>query len=199
MTKQPHPISLPRSLSWLDGPLPSPPSPRPPSGWTGLEQVLPALVNLFCQSDRDSALEFGCEYGYSTSVLAQLFSHVTTVDWFLGDEHSGQREDYSAIARANLAHHRNVEVVQSSYQDWLARPSASDPALRYSLVHIDVVHTYEATYELGRWATDHAKVVLFHDTHFIWPEVPKAVLRVAEETGREFYNFTQHNGLGILF
>ena len=51
-----------------------------------------------------------------------------------------------------------------------------------------MVHTYEATYTIGRWATDHAPVVIFHDTQYIWPQVKQAILQIAEETGRDFYN-----------
>lgn len=191
--KQIHPIDFPQNLSWLDGPLPV--SPTVPSGWTGLEKIMPALVRLFCRR-RDSALEFGVEYGYSTSVLAQLFTEVHGVDWFKGDEHSNWREDYSAIAIANLAHRQNVTLWKESYQEYLA---TVDRSLQWDFIHVDVVHTYEATYTVGRWAADHSPVVIFHDTQYIWPEVKQAILRIAEETDRDFYNYEPCNGLGILF
>jgi predicted O-methyltransferase YrrM len=190
--KQIIPIDFPKNDNWLDGPLPV--SPTVPSGWTGLERIMPALVEMFCKQ-RDWALEFGVEYTYSTNVLAQLFSYVTGVDWFKGDEHSMWRDDYSEIARANIAHRNNVELIQSSYQDWIAQAPAD---AHYDLIHVDVVHTYEATYECGRWAADHAPVVIFHDSEYIWPEVKRAILRIAEETDRTFYNYPECFGLGIL-
>lgn len=190
--KQIIPIDFPKNDTWLDGPLPV--SPTVPSGWTGLEKIMPALVSKFCEK-RESALEFGVEYTFSTNVLAQLFGHVTGVDWFKGDEHSMLREDYSAIARANVAHRTNVELIQSSYQDWIAQATAD---AHYDLIHVDVVHTYEATYACGRWAADHSPVVIFHDTNYLWPEVPNAILQIAEETDRTFYNYPDCFGLGIL-
>ncbi len=192
--KEIHVIDFPKNDHWLDGPLPI--SPPGPSGWTGLEKIMPSLVKLFCRRDTKHALEFGVEYGYSTSVLAQLFTNVTGVDWFKGDEHSNWRDNYFAEASANLSHRSNVELIQSSYQNWLEN---APQHCYYSLVHVDVVHTYEATYTVGRWAADHAGVVIFHDTQYIWPEVKQAVLKIAEETGRDFYNYEPCNGLGILF
>jgi len=192
--KEIHVIDFPKNDNWLDGPLPSS-EPRPPSGWIGLERIMPELVRLFCKK-REFALEFGVEYGYSTAVLAQLFHNVTGVDWFVGDEHSGQRENYYAKTVANLNRWSNIELIQSRYQEFIAN---LDNQSSYDLIHVDVVHTYEATYECGRWAADHSPVVIFHDTQFIWKEPKEAILRIAEETGKEFYNYEPCNGLGILF
>jgi hypothetical protein len=191
--KQIHKIDFPQVDNWLDGPLPV--SPTVPSGWTGLEKIMPALVRLFCRKT-ELALEFGVEYGYSTSVLSQLFRDVTGVDWFKGDEHSMWREDYYETAAANLANRKNVHLNRMSYQEWIAQARED---LRFDLVHVDVVHTYEATYTVGRWAADHAPVVIFHDTSYIWKEVKEAILKIAEETGKDFYNYEPCNGLGILF
>ena len=184
---------FPVNDDWLDGPLPVPPDNRPPSGWAGIERIMPALVQRFCDY-QDLALEFGCEYTHSTNVLAQLFHRVTAVDWFKGDIHSGEREDYYDIAAANVAHRKNVTLVRSSYQDWLAQVSED---ARYDLIHVDVVHTYEATYDIGKWATDHASVIIFHDV-VAWPEVAPAVEQIAKETGKKFYVYKPCNGLGIL-
>lgn len=191
--KQIHKIDFPQVDNWLDGPLPV--SPTVPSGWTGLEKIMPALVRLFCRKT-EWALEFGVEYGYSTSVLSQLFRDVKGVDWFKGDEHSMWRDDYYETAATNLANRPNVHLNRMSYQEWIAQ---AHEGLRFDLVHVDVVHTYEATYTVGRWAADHAPVVIFHDTQYIWPEVKQAILKIAEETGKDFYNYEPCNGLGILF
>lgn len=191
--KQIHAIDFPKNDNWLDGPLPV--SPTVPSGWTGLEKIMPALVKLFCR-DRRSALEFGVEYGYSTTILSQLFDEVDGVDWFKGDEHSMWRENYYDIAAKNLEMRHNVTLWQCSYQDYLANVAN---IAHWDLIHVDVVHTYEATYTIGRWAADHAPVVIFHDTSYIWKDVPDAILKIAEETGKDFYNYEPCNGLGILF
>ena len=185
------PIEFPKSDSWLDGPLPASPT-RPPSGWVGLERILPALVERFCTS-RKSALELGVEYGYSTSILSQLFDHVTGVDTFTGDAHSGERPDYFAETIGYLSIRPNVDLVQSDYRDWIANDERT-----YDLIHVDMKHDYETTYTAGRWAADHAPVVLFHDTEALWPEVKQAVCKIADETGRSFYNYEPCNGLGIL-
>lgn len=189
-----HEITYDFTDNWLDGPLPSS-EPRPPSGWVGLERILPSLVRMFCKG-RKTALEFGVEYGYSTATLAQLFDHVTGVDWFKGDEHSGEREDYFEKSQSNLARWNNIRLIKSSYQDFISDPL--NGIWKADLIHVDVVHTYQATYECGRWAADHSPVVIFHDTAFIWPEVPAAIERIAEETGRSFYNYRPCNGLGVL-
>jgi hypothetical protein len=186
-------IDFDKNDNWLDGPLPSS-EPRPPSGWVGLERIMPALVRMFCKGN-DTALEFGVEYGYSTATLAQLFGQVKGVDWFKGDEHSGERGDYYEKSAANLAKWKNVTLVKSSYQDYI---KSAHPDEYYDLIHVDVVHTYEATYECGRWAADHSPVTIFHDTSFIWPSVPEAIERIAQETGKSFYNYRPCNGLGIL-
>lgn len=187
-------IDFTKHENWLDGPLPTS-EPRPPSGWVGLEKIMPSLVRMFCKGRR-YALEFGVEYGYSTTVLSQLFDHVTGVDWFKGDPHSGEREDYYERTAQNFVNRPNVKLIRSSYQDFIADPL--NQPLRPDLIHVDVVHTYEATYECGRWAVNHSPVVIFHDTQHIWPEVKQAIERIANETGRDFYNYPHCFGLGIL-
>jgi hypothetical protein len=181
-----HPVDFEPNDSWLDGPLPyvSP-------GWAGLERIMPALVSQFCIS-RVNALEFGVEYGYSTCVLAQLFDHVTGVDTFTGDIHSGVRDNYSQVARENLAKHKNVTLVQESFDDWIRHDSHC-----YDLIHIDIVHTYWATFECGRWSVEQAPVVIFHDSES-FPEVKQAAGDIAMAAGMTFYNYPLCNGLGVL-
>jgi len=133
------------------------------------------------------------EYGYSTAVLAQLFAHVTGVDLFTGDEHSTVRPNFLAETQANLSRWPNIKLIQEDYREWISHDTR-----QYDLIHVDMVHTYGVTYEAGRWAADHAPVVLFHDTEWLWPEVKEAILRIAEETDRTFYNYPHCFGLGIL-
>lgn len=198
MTKSIHSIDLAPRDNWLDGPLPSS-EPRPPSGWVGLERVLPELVRLFCRRT-DCALELGVEFGYSTAVLAQLFTHVVGVDTFVGDAHSGQKEDHCELTTKNLARWPNITLHQLDYREFIRRvdAGATEYPAQYSIIHVDMLHDFETTYTAGRWAVDHAPVVIFHDTNAYWPAVPDAILKIAEETGREFYDYKPCNGLGIL-
>jgi len=197
--KQAHLIDFPMNDTWLDPQRPLPifrGSYPPGSAWGGLERILPELVRLFCREDRGRALEFGVEWGYSTAALAQLFSEVVGVDTFRGDPHSGFKEDHLKETRANLTAWSNIRLVQQNFRNFI-QDQAFDS--RYSLIHIDMMHDFETTYTAGRWAAAHAPVVLFHDTESIWPEVKQAVLEIAEESGREVYNYPKCYGLGILF
>jgi hypothetical protein len=65
------------------------------------------------------------------------------------------------------------------------------------MIHVDIVHTFEDTYKVGKWAVQHAPVVIFHDTESFL-DVKMAVAAVAEEADRAFYNYTPCHGLGIL-
>jgi hypothetical protein len=192
--------------SYLDGALPVPPFPQEPiypdwpSAWKGLESVLPALLTRF-HVGCDRALEFGVEYGYSTAALAQLFQSVLGIDTFVGDQHSdlqlggGQtlvRSDFYAYTQKNLERWPNIQLVQTDYQTWTKTDDS-----RYDLIHVDIVHTFEDTFACGRWAVDHAPVVIFHDTES-FSEVKHVVAAIAEETGRQFYNYPYCYGLGIL-
>lgn len=190
MPKEIHNIELEPKDNWLDGPLPV--SYNAPSGWTGMEKIMPALLDRF-DVGRNTALEFGVEYGHSTAILAQLFDHVTGVDIFVGDDHSSHRANYYNLTSKNLERWKNITLVQEDYEKWISRD-----ALQYDLIHVDILHTYDVTYKCGLWAAAHSPVVIFHDTEFIWPEVKQAILRIAEETDREFYNYPHCQGLGIL-
>lgn len=183
------PIDFPKNENWLDGN----PLPTGSDGWRGLEKIMPALVERFCKK-REWALEFGVEYGYSTSILAQLFRDVEGVDWFKGDEHSNWREDYYVTAAANLANWKNVHLIRTNYQEWIAK---SPKDLCFDLIHVDMSHDYYTTYTAGRWAVDHSPVVIFHDSES-FPMVKQAVLVLSDETGRTFYNYRECNGLAIL-
>lgn len=192
--KEVHAVDFPKNDNWLDGPLPV--SPTVPSGWTGLEEIMPALTKLFCR-ERSCALEFGVEYGYSTAILAQLFNHVTGVDTFVGDDHSTRKQDHHEFTLRNLERWKNINLIQSDYRDFIATPGAS--AARYSLIHVDMLHDFDTTYAAGRWAAYHAPVVIFHDTNYLWPEVKQAILKIAEETNRDVYEYKECFGLGVLF
>jgi hypothetical protein len=186
-------IDFPKNDHWLDGN----PLPRGSDGWVGLEKIMPALVERFCGENRSTALELGVEFGYSTSVLAQLFGFVMGVDTFCGDEHSGFKSDHHELTMNNLKPWRNISLAQRDYRYFIKETESWPEGAHYSLIHVDMSHDYETTYTAGRWAVDHSPVVIFHDTES-FPSVKEAVSAIAEETGRTFYNFREFNGLGIL-
>jgi hypothetical protein len=78
------------------------------------------------------------------------------------------------------------------YKEWITKDTS-----QYDLIHVDIVHTFEDTLACGRWAADHAPVVLFHDTES-FSEVKRAVAAIAEDTGKTFYNYPHCYGLGIV-
>lgn len=160
---------------------------KEPSAWQGLESILDDLLNHY-HVDRLVALEFGVEYGYSTIALSNFFDQVIGVDTFEGDMHSGHKEEL-ARAQKNCAPYENIKLIQSSYQDF-----TKDNDEQYNLIHIDIVHTYEDTYACGKWAIEHAPVVIFHDTES-FPEVKKAV---HDLSGGLYDNYPHHHGLGII-
>lgn len=179
-------IDFEHDEKWLDGPLPG-----GSDGWRGLEKIMPALVDRFCLS-KDICLEFGVEYGYSTSVLAQLFRKVIGIDRFTGDEHSGIRSNYRTQTISNLSRWPNIDLYEMDYRLWME----TDPR-NYDLIHVDLSHDYETTYAAGIWAVNHSPVVIFHDTES-FPEVKRAVRDISEKEGISAYNYPHCNGLGIL-
>lgn len=161
------------------------------SSWKGLERVVPDIVERFCLQ-RKKAIDFGVWYGYSTAVLANYFPHVIGVDTFDGDEFAGHPKDLFQVAQSVADAWHGIELLSVRWQDFIHFYSDS-----VGLIHVDVRHDYHDTYTLGLWAVDHAPVVLFHDTES-FPEVRRAVRDLAEYSGRTFWNYPHHYGLGIL-
>ncbi len=162
-----------------------------PSAWKGLERIVGSIIKDFNINPK-IALEFGVEYGFSTSALAHYFKDVVGVDTFRGDIHSGVRESFFEKTKENLKGFKNVTLVESSWEDFAEKEIGM-----WDLIHIDIVHAYKDTYNCGAWACEHSRVVMFHDTES-FPEVRKAVGDLAKRFGRKFYNYPFHNGLGIL-
>lgn len=162
-----------------------------PSAWKGLDRILTDVVERF-QIPCHKALEFGVQWGFSTSALANIFDKVVGVDNFVGDKHAGFGGISLSDAENRLAPWSNIHLFRQNYQDWI-KFDTND----YDLIHIDIIHTYEDTFALGCWAVNHAKLVIFHDTES-FPEVKRAVSDLATLTGREFHNYDQSYGLGIL-
>ena len=163
-----------------------------PSAWKGLELIIGDVIKR-SGIQVNSCLEFGVEYGYSTAVFANYFKEVTGVDLFTGDMHAGFKENVYERACDNLKEFKNITLVKNDYRDFI-----KDNQNKYDLIHVDIIHTYEDTYECGLWAAAHSNCTLFHDTES-FSSVKKAVRDIARKTGKTFYNYPYHHGLGILF
>lgn len=163
-----------------------------PTAWNGIESILHDLICRFCPGGT-RALEFGVDYGYSTVALANYFPVVVGIDTFAGDEHAGQRDDgmYNRV-RESLWAFPNIRLVRSDYRDFLATNTEM-----FDLTHIDIVHTYDRTFECGQLALLYSQVVIFHDTRS-FPEVMRAVSELADRNNRTFYEWPESHGLGIL-
>ncbi len=161
------------------------------SAWGDIPTILKDIITTF-NVNPQIALEFGVEYGYSTSALANYFTKVIGVDTFTGDIHSYIKRDHSKMTLFVLKDYTNIELVKSNYQDFIKNNNNI-----YDLIHIDIVHTYNETYECGEWAVNHSKVVIFHDT-ISFDEVKKVCYDLSTKYGLEFYNYPDSHGLGIL-
>lgn len=164
------------------------------SAWKGLENYLPSIIRELNITPK-KALEFGVDHGYSTHIFSQLFEQVTGVDSFVGDEHiiHEQGEDFLNAVKSRFRD-TNVTIVQSSFEDFTLTNNDY-----YDLIHVDIVHLYEPTFNCAKWSLEHSSVVLLHDT-VSFPEIN----RVCEDLSRStenvnYYNITQHFGLGILY
>jgi len=163
-----------------------------PSAWRGLESIISDIIQQSNISPK-RCLEFGVEFGYSTSAFANYFEEVIGVDLFTGDPHAGFKGDVYQLAKQNLASFPNVRLVQQGYADYILGNDET-----FDLIHVDIIHSFEDTYACGIWSARHSACTLFHDTDS-YPDVRRAVLRIAKETGKQFYNYPHCNGLGILF
>ena len=163
----------------------------PATAWKGIESVLGDLIQRFDVKTR-RCLEFGVEHGYSTVALSCFFDSVTGVDTFCGDKHTLNKSDIFAETSERLSCFDNIHLVRSDYRDWIAKDETF-----YDLIHVDIVHTYIDTFTCGLWSVQHAQCVLFHDT-LSFPAVKQAVTDISRQTGKQFYNFEESYGLGIL-
>ena len=161
------------------------------SAWGDIPTIIKDIIVTF-NINPQTALEFGVEYGYSTSALANYFTKVIGVDTFKGDIHSYVKQNHHKMTENKLENYKNIQLIQSSYQDYIKTNNSI-----YDLIHIDIVHTYNETYECGEWAVNHSKVVIFHDT-ISFDEVKKVCYDLSTKYGLEFYNYPDSHGLGIL-
>jgi hypothetical protein len=161
------------------------------SAWKANAPIVKDIVNRFVKNP-NVLLEFGVEYGYSTSIFSSYFNKVIGVDTFSGDINSGIDREYFEETKYLLRDYTNVELIRSSYQDFIIGNNTI-----YDAIHVDIIHTYEDTYACGKWAVEHSDVVMFHDTmSFI--EVMAACKDLASKYNLNFYNYSAENGLGIL-
>ncbi len=161
------------------------------SSWKGLEQVIEDILDRF-EIGRESCIEFGTEYGYSSVVFSNYFKHVKGIDLFTGDKHSRLKTDHFAEAKKSVAQYKNIELIKSDYRDYIKQDDQ-----QYDFAHVDIVHDYKETYECGLWAVKHSKCCIFHDTES-FPAVRRAVIDLAKDTGKQVYNYPYHYGLGII-
>jgi Methyltransferase domain len=159
--------------------------------WVGLEKIILDIIE-FSGIERNSALEFGVEFGYSTAVFGNYFKRVTGVDIFVGDIHAGFHGDIYETTKNNLKDFDNIELIRSDYKDYIKKHDEF-----HDLVHVDIIHTYEDTYACGLYSAEHSKCTIFHDTQS-FPDVKRAVAHIAKKTGKKFYNYRHYSGLGIL-
>jgi len=161
------------------------------SAWGDIPTIIKDIIDRF-DIKPNKALEFGTEFGYSTSALANYFDRVVGVDIFTGDIHAGFVEDHYEETKANLSSWPNIELFRSDYRDYIRLDNG-----RYDMIHIDIVHTYAETFECGEWAIGHSDVVVFHDT-LSFPEIMRVCEDLSAKHGLEFHNYPYSHGLGIL-
>jgi hypothetical protein len=171
------------------------------SAWAGIESILPDLIERF-QIRTDRCLEFGVESGFSSVALSCYFDSVTGVDTFMGDKHTKMERDLYAETAARLAPYTNIELIKSDYRDFIRERSTYVDFKRkedmfYGLIHVDIIHTFQDTLVCGAWSVAHSRCTIFHDTQS-FPQVKQAVLQLARNTGKKYYNFEECFGLGIL-
>ena len=161
------------------------------NAWGDIPTIIKDIIVTF-NINPQTALEFGVEYGYSTSALANYFTKVIGVDTFIGDVHSGKKINHFEQTKNNLINHPNVVLIESDYENFIKNDKN-----RYDLIHIDVVHTYNETFECGDWSVQHSDVVIFHDT-ISFPEINKVCHDLSQKYDLEWFNYSDSYGLGIL-
>lgn len=170
------------------------------SAWEPLRFIIKDIITRF-KLRRSSALEFGVERGYSTTVLANYFKRVVGVDPFNWDFGDGADRGYEAVANL-LKDFPNIILV----------PTVSDEFMRvnddrYDLIHIDIgyeTHAYETTFPAGEWAVQHSNCILFHDI-FSFPTINQVCEELSAKYGFDYYGYYEEIGpagrlcgLGIL-
>lgn len=160
------------------------------SAWIGIESILFSLIKEF-DVRTHVAVEFGVDEGYSLAALANYFGEVLGVDHCEGLGHDP--EVIFPQLQKTFKAFPNVALMRASWGEFaMIRKGTAD------LIHIDMDHNYQQTFDAGDWAVQHAPVVLFHDT-MSWPEgVGRACEDLSEKHGLFYYEYRDSHGLGIL-
>jgi hypothetical protein len=127
--------------------------------------------------------------GYIGSQLINDYANyykITSVDlcWY--------NSNHYEYTKANMSAWPNIQLIESDYRDFIKENDE-----KYDMIHIDIIHTYEATFECGEWAVNHTDVAIFHDTES-FPEIKRVCTDLAIKYDLEFYNYSDSHGLGIL-
>ena len=163
-----------------------------PSAWVGLESIIKDILDTF-NIQKESAIDFGVDMGYSTVAISNFFKTVTGIDHFKGDHHAGLKEGgFYEFVLDMLKPYENIKLINDSFEGFIKTNND-----HYNLAHIDIVHDYQPTYDCGAWCCEHADIVLFHDTES-YLEVKKAVDDLSKKYELKFYNYDKCYGLGIL-
>jgi predicted O-methyltransferase YrrM len=156
------------------------------SAWGKIPTILKDIIINF-NLKTESALEFGVERGYSTTAIAYYFKHVIGVDPF------HRREGFTFIdVKELLKDYKNIELFEAKFEDFILNENR-----KFDLIHIDIIHEYNPTFNCGEWALQHSNCVIFHDT-MSFTAVMRAVVDLSVKYNFEFYNYPCDNGLGIL-
>jgi len=152
------------------------------SAWGDIPTIIKDIIERF-GIEQKNAIEFGVEYGYSTSALANYFENVLGIDIFTGDLHAGYKGDIYFETSENLQSYSNVRLIKDSYQNFIS----NNDDLHFNLAHVDIVHTYEDTFRCGDWCLEHSDIVIFHDT-LSFPDVFRACQDLSIKHNLTFYN-----------
>jgi hypothetical protein len=162
-----------------------------PSAWKGIETIIPSIMKDF-NIQGNKALEFGVDYGYSTSVLANYFTAVTGVDVFTSGQHGHRGDGFFDWVSNTLKPYPNITLIKQDYKDYIKHDID-----RYDMIHIDIIHEFTPTYECAEWSLEHSNVVILHDTES-YTEVRDACKKLEEESKCIFHNVSEFHGVGVL-
>ena len=166
-----------------------------PTGWRGLECYMESIIKVLNIKPK-TALEFGVDSGYSLKVLSQLFDKTIGVDPFIGDKHIGHSQGevfYKNVLKKFEGD--NVEIVKKDFKSFASNHNHNN---KYDLIHIDIVHLYNETFECADWSAHHSDVIIIHDT-MSFPEMARVCRDISSKHKFKFNNIPYHYGLGVLY
>jgi hypothetical protein len=164
-----------------------------PTGWNGLEDYIKPIMTKL-NINPELALEFGIDSGYSLKVFSQLFNNTVGVDMFVGDAHIGhsQGDEFYEDVLKRFTNNK-VEIIKADFRDFIKQDNR-----KYDLIHIDIVHYYDETFQCADWSIQHSDVVILHDT-CSFPEINRVCLDISKKHKVNYYNIGECHGLGVLY